>query len=716
MSATAPAGGPNSTQNVATGAFMPLASLRKHWKLGLKAFGILLVLGIPLAWIKGQATYSATAVIYVAPRFVNILQESRDQEIPSYQQYRQFIDQQAHTVTRYDILINALARLGPRRSLWQTPEESERRAVERLQAALAVVAVENTYLITVTLESKEKDGLDEIVNAVVKSYLDLVHNEDIFYAADQRLATIAGQREELVRSLDAYNRRRLEIAQELGVTTFAEDTPNAFDDLLSESRTALAEAQRQRLAAEAKLDVIDPSRGKDASNALVATVRDMVASDPGLNALRYHAHQRRTKLLQDFSGLSPEHPLYAQVKKELEDIDTELSSEAEKVRQSVQTSLLEQRKADARLSRQVETGLNELIEQQRQKSAWFAKNYSEALQLDSEIERLRKQLETIDTRVSFFKVESNAPGFIRLDTPARPPEIPVKGGRKKMLLMMVVAALLAGMVVPIAIDLLDNRIKTSGQVQKILGYPPLAEIFEHSSDLPVRRVIEDQKRRLGLALAREHGSQHVGSILLTSVKPGAGVTTLAFDLALELAELGLSVLLLEANPTKPDPRYAGPPETEGLIGVLGGYAELGRSIVRSDGALPDRLPIGVPLEPHLHSIHRLRSLLDDLKKIYSIVLIDAPPVLLSADVEFMASVADMSLLVIGAKLVKPGELKRAARILERADPRIISFIVTRLEISLGGGYYQKMVQEYAHAEQAAQTMLRNHLVKAGQKT
>lgn len=714
MSATSASA--SQSQNVATGSFMPVASLRKRWKLALKIFAAVLLLGLPIAWFKGQATYAATAVIYVAPRFVNILQESRDQEIPSYQQYRQFIDQQAHTVTRYDILVAALNRLGEHRSLWQRPEESERRAVERLQAALAVVAVENTYLITVNLESKDKDGLDQIVNAVVDTYLERVRSEDLFYAADQRLATIAAQRDELVRSIDAHNRRRLEIALELGVTTFAEDTPNAFDDLLSDSRTALAEAQRQRLAAEAKLDVVDPTRGKDAMNALVAAARELVASDPGLNALRYHAHQRRTKLLQDFSGLSPEHPLYAQVKKELEDIDSELQGEAHRLQQSIQNSLLEQRKADVRLTREVEAGLTDLIEQQRQKSAWFSRNYSEALQLDSEIERLRKQLETIDTRVSFFKVESNAPGFIRLDTPARPPEIPVKGGRKKVLVMMLLVALLSGVAAPILIDLLDRRIKTSGQVQKILGYPPLAEILEHSTELAVRRVIEDQKRRLGLALAREHSTQHVNSIMFTSVKLGAGSTTLAFDLAMELAELGLAVLVLEANPTKPDPRYAGGAENDGLIGVLGGYADIQQCIVRSEGALPDRLPVGVPLDPHLHPIHRLRALLDELKSTYQLVLIDAPPVLLSADVEFLSSLADMTLLVIGAKLVQPGELKRAARILERADPRIISFIVTRLEISPGGGYYQKMVQDYSDAELAAQQVLRTHLIRPSGKT
>jgi len=173
----------------------------------------------------------------------------------------------------------------------------------------------------------------------------------------------------------------------------------------------------------------------------------------------------------------------------------------------------------------------------------------------------------------------------------------------------------------------------------------------------------------------------------------------------------VKVLVLEANPTKPDPRYLGGADNDGLIGVLGGYADIEQCIVRSEGALPDRLPVGVPLEPHLHSIHRLRALLDQLKSSYAVVLIDAPPVLLSADVEFLSGMADMTLLVIGAKRVQPGELKRAARILERSDPRIISFIVTRLEISPGGGYYQKMVSDYNDAELAAQEILQTHLIK-----
>ena len=57
---------------------------------------------------------------------------------------------------------------------------------------------------------------------------------------------------------------------------------------------------------------------------------------------------------------------------------------------------------------------------------------------------------------------------------------------------------------PIVIDLLDRRIRTAGQVEKILGYKPLAALLEPGQDNGESlRTIADQKRRLALALERE---------------------------------------------------------------------------------------------------------------------------------------------------------------------------------------------------------------------
>jgi succinoglycan biosynthesis transport protein ExoP len=50
---------------------------------------------------------------------------------------------------------------------------------------------------------------------------------------------------------------------------------------------------------------------------------------------------------------------------------------------------------------------------------------------------------------------------------------------------------------------------------------------------------------------------------------------------------------------------------------------------------------------------------------YDIVLIDAAPILLSAETEYLARMADVTVLVIEAGKTKKAWLTRAARLLER---------------------------------------------------
>ncbi|RYU57396.1 chain length determinant protein [Methylolobus aquaticus] len=687
--------------NLSTGAFMPLHSLRKRWKIGAAIASVMLIIGLPVAWIKGDPIYAVTAVIYVAPRFVNILQEGSGQEIASYQAYRQFVEQQSRTIGRYDILVDALRRMGERSKVWQLPGETERRAAERLQASLKITAIKDTYLITVGLEAAQREGLDEVVNSVVDTYLMKVRGEDLFYAADQRLANLRSQRETLVGAITKSNKRRLEIAQELGVTTFSDRGVNPFDQLLADSRNALAEATRERMEADARADAFDATRNKDGAAALAAATSELVAKDGGLFTLKSNLNQRRTKLLEAFSGLNPEHPIYAQVKGEIDEIDNELGSETKKVTETVRAMLLEQRLSEARLTRQIERQLSEQLDQSRQKASWFAERYDEGVRLTDEIERDRTQLDAIDKRIGFLELESNAPGFIRMESPARPPEIPIGGGKKKPLMMALVAALALGLGIPILIDLLDRRIRTAGQVHKILGHAPLASLLADSSSTAIRRVLADQKRRLSLALERERREQGADVMLMTSVKAGAGVTSLAFDLAREFDLFGVRALVVEVNPVQPDARYRVSATHDGLFDVLAADVPAASAIVPAEGALPDRLGIGLTPEAHLFGYHKLDALLTELKQQYRVILLDAPPVLLSADVEYLAGSADLTLLLIGAMQVMPGELRRAAAILERARPKAISFVVTHLEVTWAGGYYAKMVRDFEEAEAAA---------------
>ena len=189
----------------------------------------------------------------LAPHVANILQENKEREIPSYQQYKQFIEQQAGTVGRYDILLAALKKLGDRRFLWQKPKESERRAAERLQGALDIKPVNDTYLISVTLESDKAEGLDDIVNTVVETYVENSHEEQSIYASKERADILYRQRDKLQNAVSDKKTKLALLSQQLSVTTFVDGTANPYDQLLANSQLAYSQAQRERIAAEAGL-------------------------------------------------------------------------------------------------------------------------------------------------------------------------------------------------------------------------------------------------------------------------------------------------------------------------------------------------------------------------------------------------------------------------------------------------------------------------------
>ena len=76
------------------------------------------------------------------------------------------------------------------------------------------------------------------------------------------------------------------------------------------------------------------------------------------------------------------------------------------------------------------------------------------------------------------------------------------------------------------------------------------------------------------------------------------------------------------------------------------------------------------------------------------ILIDTPPLLLSANAELLGEVAGGVLLVIEAGIVVPGELKRAASLLQRLDPPVVGSVLNRVKVFKGGGYFADLLKEY----------------------
>lgn len=671
--------------------FNAIRSLRRHKFLAALAALSIALAGLPFAWFKGAPKYATTAVIFVSPHFVANLQDGKEIESKSDSQYHAYIQQNAKTVNRFDIVEDALRKLGPRIAGWAKPDETLQHAAERLQQALDIQPVSDTYQIAVTLEGAKPQALADIVNAVVDTYIAKAKSEE-FYASDERLKNLEADRLRMEQGLRDKQARRLVVAQEIGVSSFTDNFVNPYDRLLVEAKEAIAVARRQNIDADAQLAALDEKRRKGGDGALQAMAEAEANKDSALTSLEANQNVRRTQLLSAISGLSPEHPGRRAAKRELAEMDNERLAVHDRLVKSWLTSMLDQRGAEAYKAGRVERQLNAEMARQTAQATWFTKNYQEGMQLGIEIAQARKRIDSIQQRMDFLALEKNAPGFIRVFSPARNPDRPATGGRRKLFALALAAALVMGLLVPIGVDALDPRIHTPRDVETTLGFAPVAWLLERRDAGP--EFARERILRLASRIMQDRQTNESRIFAFTSVKARGGTSSVVVETSGALVRLGVTTLAVEANAYRADPRYRDP-NSCGLVFVLRGNREIGSAVVPGGGEMPDHVPVGdLSDQKNLPEIEKLIEILRASRDCYDIVLIDLPPILVSADAEFIARGADVAVLVIEAEAVTKDELNRAAACLERIGVRAVSAVLNRVRLGAGDGFASRARHEF----------------------
>ena len=583
-------------------------------------------------------------------------------------------------------------------------------------------------MFTVSLSGPKAEGLAEIVNTVVQTYLASVSGEEL-WGATARVTELARQRDGLLKEIRAKTERRTELGRELGMTTFSTGADmNAWDKMLMESRTALDQAARKRIEVESKLLAVDaearPSRpdpgvgegppkedgfggtaltvNADAEAALESLAWSMISLDPELSALTSNLTKRRAELLISTSGMTSDHPARLAAEREVAEIESSISKRTTEVRARARAALLAQRRADAFEATRTTDALAAMVDSRRSEAVRVGEIYNEALGLTADLDRARKRLDAIDNRIDFLTLESRAPGWVRVLTKALPPELPSKGGRKKLLLFVLVAAAGAALVVPIAVDMLDPRIRSANEAEKMLEFAPLGWVIERS-DPRTEAFASDQLRRIAQKLAFESREKGTRVFVLTSSKPLEGTTTLVLDLARTLASIGVRTVAVEANALRPSPRYGEPAPAGGFADLLASGGNPVAAVLPATEDLPERIPVGGPGRS-LGPVTRVDEVLSALSAVYGAVILDAPPILLSADAEGLVRAAGLTILVIEAEALPKAILKRALRSLERLDPRAVGAVVNRVRVTPGAGYFDESLSEQAEGRRAEKSV------------
>lgn len=666
----------------------PALSLRRHPRAAMLVALLVLVAGLPFAWLRGTSYYNSEAVFQVAPSYMKNLEADKELELQSNSQYREFVNHLSTTVTRRDVLEHALAALKAKGIDLRPAALSERLFLEHLQRTIYTRAMPDTYMVRIGTDAAKPEHLHELINAVAESFVETTRTEQIF-GTPERLNSLRDSTEKLNAEVVNLSAQRVALAEQLGLTTFSDSTTNPYDSTLAQARERLAAARLDRMRAEATLAAFLKHKEVPASQG--RSLLEMRLQDNGLQALRNEVVRRGEELSRNMAGLEERHPTRQSASTEMAEIQQRMQSQEQVFDRGTSDNMRARLTAGVAERTQVEEHARTVHAELETQAMDFARNFQQAMRLTQAIKTRDTDLTRMRERLNYLGMESQALGFVRVVTPAQPAETALGVGRKKLMLGVLLAALLAALVTPVLLDLLDRRIRSVNDAEKLLGMPSAGWQVQDQG-LSSERLAQEQTRRFASTLMRNRKRAGRNRVGFTAVKPGAGVTTCVMDVALVLRQLGERVLVVEANPMSSSPAFACGP---GLTDYLAGNSpleSLARPCAWRKGTV-DVVGIGTQTDQGLLRLDRLQLALEQWSADYDHVLCDLPPLLLSADAELMIELLGQIFLVVDAEAVSRGEITRAKRLLQKLDPEAVGLFVNRIPVFAGSGYLEPLIVE-----------------------
>ena len=261
--------------------------------------------------------------------------------------------------------------------------------------------------------------------------------------------------------------------------------------------------------------------------------------------------------------------------------------------------------------------------------------------------------------------------------------------------------LMLGVGIAFVLEQLDTTLRNKEDVEKILAPIPVIATIPLSATAKERSIFMETDTNSPQAEAMRilrtniqffSVDKPIRRVLVTSPFAGDGKTTVSTNLAVGMAALGSSVLLIETDLRKPVlTKYFGGPQSPGLSDVLSGQAPLSEAIRRS------RIPnlsviVAGPTPPNpseLLGSERMADLIDTVSNMVDIVVLDTPPALPVTDAAVLAPHTDGVILVVRAGQTHAHKALDVTKNFERHDVRVLGVAINGVDRESDGGYYYR---------------------------
>ena len=552
-------------------------------------------------------------------------------------------------------------------------------AAEFARSIMVAPKVTGTGILTISLQNTNPNLAADVVNQLMIEYGDYT-KELKNQTSDQTIAFIDNRMEILGRELDSVQNNLLRYTQDNNLINIEAQTAAYFDNL-SGADKAINEQQLQLNTAEF-IEIY--LRDKKNNYGPVIVPSSLGLNDPTLNELvnAYNTMQIERQQLLD-GNVPAGNPTVVEASEQIEKLRISLLENLSNIKNSMRKTMASLRQSGSQAEGQLKImpykikGYLELKKQVDNKQALY-----NILQEKREQTAIARAANVANSQI----VEKAYVSFK-----------PIKPNRRSIQLM----AILIGLAIPALFvfvsEMLNDKVTTRYDVEKITSAPILGEIGHSYSDSAMlvgktnRSMVAEQFRIIRSNLQYVVGKTDKFTLLITSSYSGEGKSFVSTNIGGVLALAGRKTIILEFDIRKPKlisglNMAKGP----GITNFLIGKAEL-RDLVKQVPGQENLyvLPCG-PIPPNPSELlldEKMDELFDWLKKEFDVVVIDTAPVGMVSDAQTLSKYADATLY-----LVRQGHtFKKQITLIEefyqfKKLPKV-SVVINDVKLKAGYGYY-----------------------------
>ncbi|HEX8525127.1 MAG TPA: polysaccharide biosynthesis tyrosine autokinase [Tepidisphaeraceae bacterium] len=599
--------------------------------------GICLLLAIAFLLVV-TPQYTATAKLYVQRHAPGIIGNTAP---IGGDDNGAFLFTQREILRSTPVLAIAMAEVGDLKTF-----SGQRNRFASLRNGLGVDIGKKDELISVSYDSKYPVDAEKIVSAVVKGYVEFQTKQKRTTAGEalqvltQQMTKREAELDERLKALQNYRKNQGLLSADSDRTNVMLERLKSLSDELNKARveTLNAKAQHNEIA---QTILKDPEKAQKvqeqvgAGGAVVATGNDeqLVRAD----LFRYE-----TQLSDAKRQYGSRHPTVLLLQGRVDQLQVSYAASVER-----KYELAKAREAD----------IQKLMDEQQKLALEDANKAAEYTKLQSDVQRLQKSIDVLDTQVKQVNVaeDGGIPTIQVLET-ARADEQPSFPSKSKTLALAMVVGLLSGFGLAVVRDRNDHPLSSARQIRealgtRVIGLVPRMTVAGRMLEIDPSSDVAEACRALYLTIFDNVPSSHCKTIMLTSPSRGDGKSTVAVNLAVAMAQQGKRVLLVDCDFRSPSVARVFDLRGRAGIGNILSAQELAEGAIHDSGVEGlDILPAGnVVGNPHdLLNSERFNAVLDHLIDVYDHVVLDAPPTVAVDDARIVAASCDVTLLVLRA--------------------------------------------------------------------